>query len=149
VAGAPAGTMPKSESLGDAVVAQWPDPLWIRTAAHGSQVRVVRRRLSHWLHGDDLDPDLVDDLVMAVSEALENCCDHAFAGTATSGTMTLTAHASDAVLVITVADDGCWQEAPSEPGIRGRGLAMMRELVDDVVIECGPQDTHLALTHRL
>lgn len=141
--------MPMSESLGDAdVVALWPDPLRIRTPAHGSQVRVVRRRLSRWLHSDHLDPDVVDDLVMAASEALENCCDHAFAGSADSGMMTLTAHTSDATLVITVADDGSWQEAPTESGNRGRGLAMMRELVDDVAIESGPQGTHLALTHH-
>jgi serine/threonine-protein kinase RsbW len=141
--------MPISESLGDADVAQWPDPLRVRTAAHGSQVRVVRRLLSQWLHSDHMDPDLVDDLVMAVSEALENCCDHAFAGATISGTMTLTAQTSDATLTITVADDGCWQEAPAEPGIRGRGLAMMRALVDDVVVESGPQGTHLALTRHL
>jgi serine/threonine-protein kinase RsbW len=141
--------MPMSESRGDADVAQWPEPLRIRTAAHGSQVRVVRRRLSRWLAGDHLHPDLVDDLVMAASEALENCCDHAFSGASAHGTMTLTAQTVDATLVITVADDGCWQEAPTEPGVRGRGLAMMRELVDDVVIECGPEGTHLALTHHL
>jgi anti-sigma regulatory factor (Ser/Thr protein kinase) len=141
--------MPKSESLGDVDVAHWPDPLRISTRADGSQVRVVRRCLTRWLRGDHLDPDLVDDLVMAASEALENCCDHAFAGTSAGGTMTLTAQASDATLTITVADDGCWQEAPTEPGIRGRGLAMMRELVDDVAIESGPQGTQLALTQHL
>ena len=136
------------ESCCDADVVRWPDPLRISTPADGSQVRVVRRCLSRWLHGDHLDPDRVDDLVMAASEALENCCDHAFAGAPAGGTMTLTAHASAAALVITVADDGCWQEVPTDPGIRGRGLAMIRELVDDVVIESGPQGTHLALTHH-
>ena len=146
--GAPVSTMPMSESLGDADVAQWPDPLWISAPADGSQVRVVRRRLSRWLHSDHLDPDVADDLVMAASEALENCCDHAFTGAPAGGTMTLTAQASDATLTITVADDGRWQEAPAEPGIRGRGLAMMRELVDDVAIESGPQGTELALTHH-
>lgn len=138
-----------TESLGDSDVARWPDPLRVRAAAHGSQVRVVRGRLSQWLDGDHLDPDLVDDLVMAASEALENCCDHAFTGAAAGGTMTLTACTSDAALVITVADDGLWRKAPAEPGNRGRGLAMMRELVDDVAIESGPRGTHLALTHHL
>lgn len=148
VAGASTRIMPSSESLGDADVAQWPDPLRISAPADGGQVRVVRRRLSRWLHSDHLDPDVADDLVMAASEALENCCDHAFTGSPAGGTMTLTAQASDATLIITIADDGCWQEAPTEPGIRGRGLAMMRELVDDVAIESGPQGTQLALTHH-
>ena len=47
--------MPKSESLGDADVAHWPDPLRISTPADGSQVRVVRRCLTRWLHGDHLE----------------------------------------------------------------------------------------------
>ena len=137
-----------TENLGDADVAHWPDPLRVRAAAHGSQVRVLRSHLSRWLSGDHLDPDLVDDLVMAASEALENCCDHAFTGASAHGTMTLTACTADAVVVITVADDGRWQDAPAESGNRGRGLAMMRTLVDDVVVASGPQGTHLALTHH-
>jgi anti-sigma regulatory factor (Ser/Thr protein kinase) len=142
--------MPITEGLGDAATdhARWPDPLWIRTAAHGSQVRIVRRRLAEWLGGDHLDPDLVDDLVMAASEALENCADHAFTGIPAGGTMTLTAHTAGTTLVITVADDGRWRETTSGP-CRGRGLAMMRTLVDEVVVVSGLAGTHLALTHHL
>lgn len=63
--------------------------------AHGSQVRVLRRHLAYWLEGDHLDAEAVDDLVMAASEALENCCDHAFTGASAVGTMTLTARPCD------------------------------------------------------
>jgi serine/threonine-protein kinase RsbW len=136
-------------TLPDDDVAQWPDPLRVSARAEGSEVRVVRRRLSSWLHGDHLDPDVVDDLVLAASEALENCCDHAYRGDTAGGTMTLTARPRRGRLVITVADDGHWHEAPADPGARGRGLALIRELVDDVDIVAGPEGTCLALIHHL
>jgi serine/threonine-protein kinase RsbW len=130
----------------DALAPQWPDALQVSMAADGGHVRLLRRRLSQWLGGDHLDPDVIDDLVMATSEALENCCDHAYAGAAAAGTMTLTASHSDDRLVITVADDGSWQDVATEPTGRGRGLDMMRALVDDVAIEARPEGTLLALT---
>jgi len=138
--------MPNPDALGAAAVTRWPDTLQLSTSARGSHVRLLRRRLTQWLGGDDLDADVIEDLVMAASEALENCCDHAYSGGHGAGTMTLTASQADDRLVITVADDGSWQLEGAETGHRGRGLTMMRELVDDVAIEVGPGGTSLALT---
>jgi serine/threonine-protein kinase RsbW len=138
--------MPNPDAHGAATVARWPDTLQVSTSAQGSHVRLIRRRLAQWLGGDDLDADVIEDLVLAASEALENCCDHAFSGGHAAGTMTLTASQADDRLVITVADDGFWQLQGAETGHRGRGLTMMRELVDDVAIEVGPRGTSLALT---
>ena len=128
---------------------QWPEPLDVSTVARASQVRVVRRRLTTWLHGDHLDEDAVDDLVMAASEALENCCDHAYGSGSSPGTMRLAARTLDdgtpGVLVL-VEDGGRWQPDEQDPGHRGRGLAMMRTLVDDVTVETGPAGTRIELT---
>jgi serine/threonine-protein kinase RsbW len=141
--------MPNPDALGAAAVARWPDTLQVSASAEGRQVRLLRRHLTQWLGGDHLDTDMIEDLVMATSEALENCCDHAYDGDHGVGTMTLTAsHAADR-LVITVADDGSWQLEGADTGHRGRGLTMMRELVDDVAIEAGPGGTSLALTRYL
>ncbi|GAA4929605.1 anti-sigma regulatory factor (Ser/Thr protein kinase) [Actinomycetospora succinea] len=137
--------MPTTDSRGAATVPRWPEPLRITATAHGAQVRVLRRYLTQWLDGDHLDADVIDDLVLATSEALENCCDHAYAGTSVSGVMTLAARPFDHGLVITVGDDGHWQPT-SAPGTRGRGLAMMRTLVDDVAVHAGADGTHIALT---
>lgn len=143
--GHPVRTMPNPDALDRALV-QWPDTLRVSMSADGGHVRLLRRRLAEWLGSDHLDEDLIDDLVMATSEALENCCDHAYVGAEPGGTMTLTACHADDRLVITVADDGSWQEAATEPTGRGRGLDMMRALVDDVAIEARPEGTLLALT---
>ena len=139
-------TMPNPDAPGRTAVAEWPDTLRVSMSADGGHVRLFRRKLSQWLSGDHLQADVVDDLVMATSEALENCCDHAYSGGHGAGTMTLTASQADDRLVITVADDGSWQLEGAETGHRGRGLTMMRELVDDVAIEVGPGGTSLALT---
>ncbi|WP_433028751.1 ATP-binding protein [Actinomycetospora sp. CA-053990] len=141
--------MPNPDALGTAALACWPDTLQVSTSAQGSHVRLLRRRLAQWLGGDHLDADLIEDLVLATSEALENCCDHAYTRGDVAGTMTLTASHADDRLVITVADDGSWQLEGAETGHRGRGLTMMRQLVDDVAIEAGPGGTSLALTRYL
>jgi serine/threonine-protein kinase RsbW len=138
--------MPNPDAQGAASIARWPDTLQVSASAQGSHVRLLRRRLTQWLGGDDLDADVIEDLVLAASEALENCCDHAFSGGHGAGTMTLTASQAHDRLVITVADDGSWQLEGAETGHRGRGLTMMRQLVDDVAIEAGPGGTSLALT---
>jgi serine/threonine-protein kinase RsbW len=138
--------MPNPDAQVAAAVARWPDTLRVSASAQGVHVRLLRRRLTQWLGGDDLDADVIEDLVLAASEALENCCDHAFSGGHGAGTMTLTASQADDRLVITVADDGSWQLEGAEAGHRGRGLTMMRQLVDDVAIEAGPGGTSLALT---
>jgi anti-sigma regulatory factor (Ser/Thr protein kinase) len=130
--------MAMTEPLGEGAGAQWPEPLRVSAAAEGSRVRLLRRRLAQWLRGHHLDEDVVEDLVLAASEALENCCDHAFEQSSSAGTMSLSARLVGEALVITVADDGCWQQATAGPSQRGRGLALMRELVDEVVIETGP-----------
>ncbi|GAA4890163.1 ATP-binding protein [Actinomycetospora straminea] len=130
-------------------VAPWPEPFRVSVPARADHVRALRRRLAAWLGGDHLDADLIDDVVMATSEALENCCDHAYASASSVGTMTLTARALDDALVVTVVDDGTWQTPGRETTGRGRGLAMMRQLVDDVAVESGPAGTELALTRYL
>ncbi|MFC5142443.1 ATP-binding protein [Actinomycetospora rhizophila] len=137
--------MPTTDYRGAATLPRWPEPLRITTAAHGDQVRVLRRHLTHWLDGDHIDADVIDDLVLATSEALENSCDHAYAGASVSGEMTLAARPVDHGVVITVGDDGHWQPTAA-PGTRGRGLAMMRTLVDDVAVHVGAGGTHIALT---
>jgi len=141
--------MPTPSARGDVAVVEWPASLRVCAAASGSHVRAFRRHLARWLGGDHLEPDVVDDLVLAASEALENCCDHAYAGGPSGGTMCLTARAVDDTLVITVADDGHWRAAGQEPGHRGRGLEMMRALVDEVEVSAGPDGTQLVLTHHV
>jgi serine/threonine-protein kinase RsbW len=127
---------------------RWPAPWWVRVPATAPQVGRLRRGLRSWLADDHLDPDTSDDLVLAVSEALENCCDHAYPADVAIRPMTLSAAEIAGRLVITVDDEGRWQPPDTGPSSRGRGLDLIRQLVDEVEIVGGPQGTHLTLTHR-
>lgn len=118
-----------------------PPPLALRAAADPARVGAFRRALRRWLVGlptpDGLGAarleDLLDDLVLAASEALENVVDHAFAETAERGTMTLLAELRERVVVVVIADDGRWRDPSDGPSTRGRGLPLMYRLASTSV----------------
>ncbi len=105
-------------------------------------LRSARRALAAWLEPLDLDPEDVDNLLMAVSEALSNALEHAYPGVPVDATtpaaapVTLQASLGvDGVVRIAVGDRGRWRRPAVHPGNRGRGLQMMRLLVDTVVLD--------------
>jgi serine/threonine-protein kinase RsbW len=117
--------------------------------AFGSNVGHLRRSLRRWLSealGDA--PDVVDDLTLAASEALENAADHAFVATPTIGTMYLRAVDDGDRIAIVVSDDGRWQPPDPDPGHRGRGIDLMDSLAD--VSQVVPSDggTSVTLVHH-
>jgi anti-anti-sigma factor len=72
------------------------------------------------------------DLLLAAGEAVANAVEHAGAGT-----VELRAALVEAgVVELTVADDGTWKEQVQETH-RGRGVGLMRALVDEVIVERG------------
>jgi anti-anti-sigma factor len=44
----------------------------------------------------------------------------------------------DGVVDVSVEDFGVWREVPADPGFRGRGLMLIRELAEDVSVEQSP-----------
>lgn len=118
--------------------------------AHG--VGVLRRALQRWLEGTVDDEDVVDDLTLAASEALENAADHAFSGRPGPGTMTVPARAEGvgphSTVVVTVTDDGSWRTADADRGHRGRGLSMIAQLTDDHSVTSTPGGTTVSLRRR-
>jgi anti-anti-sigma factor len=55
----------------------------------------------------------------------------------------------DGVLTVSVRDEGSWRPPDRDPGDRGRGLLIMRQLVDTVVLDEQPRGTTVTLTLRL
>ena len=126
------------------------DPLRLRATAGASSVGRLRRGLRPWLVRVVDDADVVEDLLLAVSEAVENAVDHAFVDRR-PGTVTVLAHreaTEPATVVLSVADDGYWR-APTDPGYRGRGLALIAELCGSHVLEPGPTGTRVTVRHPL
>jgi anti-sigma regulatory factor (Ser/Thr protein kinase) len=106
----------------------------------------LRGALVRWLAGEGItSEDQVFDITLATSEAAANAIEHAYG--ARRATFELRAEHVDDDVRITIADLGRWRE--SRPYGRGRGLAIMRALVDSAEIRRGETGTTVALTKRV
>ena len=104
----------------------------------------TRRRLRAWLQRRGFG-DAEPEIVLAISEALNNAIEHAYRGS--GGSIRLDLGVEGDLLRIDVADRGRWVEAtPSAE--RGRGLMLMRTLMDDVEIDRAPDGTTVTLARR-
>lgn len=132
---------------------QWPPPtdrssgsapnldLSLSLPRESGSVPVVRRLAAQALHAFGVDGDDIFDVQLAISEACANVIDHA-ADTDTYEVMVeLAAHRC----AITVVDQGGGFDATSVPpeaqlsDEAGRGVALMRALVDNVAFRSEPQ----------
>jgi serine/threonine-protein kinase RsbW len=99
---------------------------------------VVRARFRKWLEGHGWPADAVDDVILAVHEAVANVIDHAYPAGYTGDvalTATLLADGRGRQRVrIVVRDRGRWRTPPTDPGYRGRGLQMVRSCMEDLEI---------------
>ncbi|HEY0798164.1 MAG TPA: ATP-binding protein, partial [Candidatus Baltobacteraceae bacterium] len=92
---------------------------------------VLRGALRDFLERLTLTRERMADIVLAVGEATSNAIEHAYRGH--EGTVCVRASATAKRLIIEIHDEGRWR-LDSSPE-RGRGLGLMRALVDDVAIE--------------
>ena len=101
----------------------------------------LRRALRAFLEVVRLDNGRIDDMLLAAGEATSNAIEHAYRGA--NGTVRLVAYVAAHRLVVEVRDNGRWRlEGDPE---RGRGLGIMRALVDHVSIESTRSGTNVRL----
>ncbi|WP_433279368.1 ATP-binding protein [Pseudonocardia xinjiangensis] len=116
------------------------DALTLRLPAEPATPSLVRRRVRGWLEVHQWPDDAVDDVVLAVHEAVANVVDHAYAP-GVDGQVVLTAtlvpDGRERRVRIVVQDSGRWRSPPADPGYRGRGLQMVRSCMDVVDIRRG------------
>jgi serine/threonine-protein kinase RsbW len=103
-------------------------------SADPAELAGLRESLRAWLEGlGVVDEESERSTVLAVSEAAANAIEHGYECDGV-GTVIVTARLDgDHRLDITVRDEGGWRESDSEPD-RGRGLAIMRAIVDEFSI---------------
>jgi len=80
--------------------------------------------------------------VLAVNEAAANAIEHGYRSG--NGIVELTGEAQDGHLEVTITDHGSWKDGDPDPA-RGRGLDLMRTLMDDVEIRAGTVGTTVVL----
>jgi anti-sigma regulatory factor (Ser/Thr protein kinase) len=106
--------------------------------AEPGRLRELRRWLEAWLRGNEVAGPRGADLVLAVHEAAMNAVEHAYGVDA--GTVEVRVARTAAGIEAEVRDAGRWNDAPSR-GDRGRGLPLMRTLVDAVAVARGAAGT--------
>jgi anti-sigma regulatory factor (Ser/Thr protein kinase)/anti-anti-sigma regulatory factor len=112
-------------------------PLHLDLQAQPSALPGVRRRLGAWLTALGMSEQDRVGVMVAVGEACANAAEHAYRGSE-PGPMSVTAAVDvDGLLTVTVRDQGSWHPPDRDPGDRGRGLLIMRQLVDGVTLEEG------------
>jgi anti-sigma regulatory factor (Ser/Thr protein kinase) len=108
-------------------------------------LRAFRGMLRRWLAAAGAAPEEVQDVTMAANEAIQNAIEHAHALTRRAVEVLL--DRTNGAIELTVRDHGEWR--PPRESERGRGLPLMRALMDSVEVEPGPQGTTVTLRRSL
>ncbi|GAA4915994.1 serine phosphatase RsbU (regulator of sigma subunit) [Actinomycetospora succinea] len=127
--------------------AEPPEPFALEIPADPRGLRTLRRALDAWLDATGVGEDDALALTHAAGEAATNALEHAHPEPPADGVGARVAAAldDDGRVTVTVADSGTWRPAADDPGPRGRGLMMMRGLVDRVDVVTGPAGTTVTL----
>jgi anti-sigma regulatory factor (Ser/Thr protein kinase) len=103
----------------------------------------MRALLRRWLAHVDGSEQEIAEVITACGEAATNAIEHAGAGTP----FEISGHVDDHSVEISVRDFGTWR-APRE-GDHGRGLSLMRALMDTVDVVSTPQGTTVRMQRTL
>jgi serine phosphatase RsbU (regulator of sigma subunit)/anti-sigma regulatory factor (Ser/Thr protein kinase)/transcriptional regulator with GAF, ATPase, and Fis domain len=126
-----------------------PAPLQLEFAADASQLAPARAALRGWLTRARVNPDKTMDVLVAVGEAVANAIEHGHRHNP-EGTISVSATALVDRVQLTVIDNGSWKNPqPTADSTRGRGIALMRRLMQEVVINSDTLGTTVHLTARI
>jgi anti-sigma regulatory factor (Ser/Thr protein kinase) len=112
--------------------------------ADPAQLRVLRHALGRWLDRLELGQDARFQLLLAVDEAARNAIEHAYGLEA--GSFAISASHSDSEITVRISDVGRWR--PARGRRRGRGISLMRKLVDEMEIQDLHPGTEVKLVRR-
>ena len=105
----------------------------------------VRQELRPWLRAQGAGDREADDITIACQEACTNAVEHAYGPGRHS--FSVDAECEHGLVRIAVRDAGSWR--PPRGSNRGRGLGIMRELMDRVDVRHGDDGTVVVLERRL
>lgn len=105
----------------------------------------LRNTLGRWLRELGATESDLFDITLSASEAATNAIEHAYG--AREATFRVHCEHAERQVTVTVCDIGRWRTAC--PGGGGRGLAIMRSLLDSVEVDTDRQGTNVRLTKRL
>jgi anti-sigma regulatory factor (Ser/Thr protein kinase) len=94
-------------------------------------LRPLRGDLVSWLERGGVAGEAGNDIVLATHEAAANAIEHAEPGSEV--TVRAARHGDN--LIVVVANVGAWKKAAGHDGTRGRGLALIRDLMSNLEVQ--------------
>jgi serine/threonine-protein kinase RsbW len=94
------------------------------------QIALLRKELRGWLTSHQVDDECAQAVLLACSEAVANAIEHGYRDDP-FGQVEVVASVSDTAVEVQVADKGQWRPAGAA-GARGRGLQLIRQVMDHV-----------------
>ena len=121
------------------------DTLEMTLPARPGVLAGLRSALGRWLRVAGADEEELFDITLSASEAATNAIEHAYG--ALEGSFTISCRRDGRLVTVTVRDTGRWRSARPPGG--GRGLAIMRMLLDSVTVESSADGTVVTMTKEL
>ena len=123
-------------------------PLSIEGVVTADELSDIRHQLAAWMRAATVSDERIADIVLAVNEACANSIEHGYRGRK-PGKVRVEGENDGARVHLKVIDGGSWKPAPTDPGIRGRGLLLIRAVSDWLEMECTPSGTTVDMSFRL
>lgn len=117
------------------------DTLDVTMPAEPESARAIRRGLRRLCVNAGIDEQVTLNILVAVGEAVSNVIQHAYG--VEGGSMHVRAHKERGDFVVEVADNGSWRAARQDG--HGRGITLMRKLMDSVSIQTTGDGTHVVM----
>jgi len=122
-----------------------PDQFVADFPAQPESLAPMRSMLRRWLSYAGAGELEIAEITTACGEAATNAIEHA--GMSGDGRFEVSGSRSGGAVEIAVRDQGSWRE--ERPGDHGRGLDLMRTLMDTVAVEPSPEGTTVSLRRTL
>jgi PAS domain S-box-containing protein len=142
----PAGGYPDDVAM---LLYRQPAPLEMDFTADARHMGPSRAALRSWLTQAGVESDQIQDMLVAAGEAVANAIEHGHRDRP-DGLISLRANAVADGLQVTVIDRGVWKTPRQVPGeYRGRGISLMRCLVQDLSIQSNDAGTTVHMYARI
>jgi serine phosphatase RsbU (regulator of sigma subunit)/anti-sigma regulatory factor (Ser/Thr protein kinase) len=122
-----------------------PERLHLDVPTHPKALGTMRRTVARWLEPLGASDDESNDIQMACHEACSNAMEHGYRFR--EAMVDVTAEFDGSEVVLTIADSGGWRDQRDSD--RGRGLDLIRALMDSVEVEPGDDGTVVRMRKRL